>query len=192
MAVRSPSPSTGETTGGTPAAPHAGAMLATLLLGAFVTILNQTLLNVAIPRLMNDFNETASTVQWLSTAYMMTNGVLIPLSAFLIAMFTTRQLFIGAMVLFTIGSFVCSIAPSFAVILIGRVIQAFGAGVIMPLLMTVVLNLFPPAQRGKAMGTIGIAMIFAPAVGPTLSGWLIETWSWRLLFWVVIPIAVLD
>jgi EmrB/QacA subfamily drug resistance transporter len=189
MAEHTPTPSR---TGQSAAPQHVGPVLATLLLGAFVTILNQTLLNVAIPRLMIDFNESASTVQWLSTAYMMTNGILIPVSAFLIATFTTRQLFISAMAAFTAGSVICSLAPNFAVMLIGRIIQAFGAGVIMPLLMTVVLNLFPPERRGGAMGTIGIAMIFAPAVGPTLSGWLIENWSWRLLFWVVIPFAVLD
>ncbi|MCL6516848.1 DHA2 family efflux MFS transporter permease subunit [Alicyclobacillus sp.] len=177
---------------GQPAPQHVVPVLVTLLLGAFVTILNQTLLNVAIPRLMIDFNESASTVQWLSTAYMMTNGILIPISAFLIATFTTRQLFISAMTFFTVGSVICSIAPNFAVMLIGRIVQAFGAGVIMPLMMTVVLNLFPPERRGGAMGTIGIAMIFAPAVGPTLSGWIIQTWSWRLLFWVVIPFAVVD
>ncbi|WP_051343976.1 DHA2 family efflux MFS transporter permease subunit [Alicyclobacillus herbarius] len=171
---------------------HVGPILFTLILGAFVAILNQTLLNVALPQLMNDFSVSANTVQWLTTAYMMTNGILIPITAFLIGTFTTRQLFIGAMAAFTVGSLVCSVAPSFPVILLGRVIQALGAGVIMPLLMTVVLNLFPPESRGKAMGMIGIAMIFAPAVGPTLSGWVIETWTWRVLFWIVIPIAVID
>ncbi|MCL6446133.1 MAG: MFS transporter, partial [Alicyclobacillus sp.] len=115
--------------------------MAVLILGAFVTILNQTLLNVAIPHLMTAFNASANTVQWLSTAYMLTNGILIPLSAYLMGTFTTRQLFISAMMLFTVGSLLCSLAPTFAVLLIGRVIQALGAGVIMPLMMTVILNL---------------------------------------------------
>jgi EmrB/QacA subfamily drug resistance transporter len=171
---------------------HVGPILVTLVLGGFVTILNQTLLNVALPQLMNDFGVSANTVQWLSTAYLMTNGILIPVTAYLIGTFTTRQLFISAMLTFTVGSLICSAAPSFSVMLFGRIVQAVGAGVIMPLLMTVTLNLFPPQSRGKAMGVVGIAMIFAPAVGPTLSGWIIETWTWRLLFWVVIPIAVID
>ncbi|MCL6548660.1 MAG: DHA2 family efflux MFS transporter permease subunit [Alicyclobacillus sp.] len=166
--------------------------MAVLLLGAFVTILNQTLLNVAIPHLMTAFNASANTIQWLSTAYMLTNGVLIPLSAYLIGTFTTRQLFITSMVSFTAGSLICSLAPTFSILLVGRIVQALGAGVIMPLMMTVVLNLFPPETRGKSMGVIGISMIFAPAVGPTLSGWLVEDYSWRLLFWIVIPIAVVD
>lgn len=171
---------------------HKGPILAVLLFGAFAAILNQTLLNVAIPHLMNAFNVSADTVQWLSTGYMLTNGVLVPITAFLIATFTTRQLFISAMVSFAVGSFICSIAPTFAVMMMGRVVQAMGAGVMMPLMMTVVLNLYPPQVRGRAMGTIGIAMFFAPAIGPTLSGWMIDHWSWRYLFYVVIPLALLD
>lgn len=171
---------------------HRNAILLVMILGAFVAILNQTLLNVAIPHLMSDFNVTADQVQWLSTAYMLTNGVLIPISAFLIGTFTTRQLFLTAMTLFTLGSLVCSLAPVFGVMVVGRVIQAMGGGIMMPLMMTVVLDLFPVETRGRAMGTMAIAMFFAPAVGPTLSGWMIQHWSWRWLFWVVIPIAVID
>ncbi|MCL6454507.1 MAG: DHA2 family efflux MFS transporter permease subunit [Alicyclobacillus sp.] len=171
---------------------HKGPILGVLIFGAFAAILNQTLLNVAIPHLMTAFNVSADTVQWLSTGYMLTNGILVPITAFLIATFTTRTLFISAMTSFTIGSFICSIAPTFPVMLIGRIVQAAGAGVMMPLMMTVVLNLYPPETRGKSMGTIGIAMFFAPAVGPTLSGWMIDHWSWRLLFWVVIPLALID
>jgi len=171
---------------------HKGAILGVLVFGAFAAILNQTLLNVAIPHLMTSFNVSADTVQWLSTGYILTNGILVPITAFLIGTFTTRQLFITAMSVFAVGSFICSIAPTFPIMLLGRVVQASGAGVMMPLMMTVVLNLYPPATRGKAMGTIGIAMFFAPAVGPTLSGWMIDNWSWRLLFYVVIPLAILD
>jgi EmrB/QacA subfamily drug resistance transporter len=171
---------------------HRGTIVMVLVVGAFVAILNQTLLNVAIPHLMTAFNASADTIQWLSTGYMLANGVVIPLTAYLIARFTTRQLFITAMILFTVGSFVCSIATGFPMMLVGRVIQASGAGIMMPLMMTVILNIYPPEVRGKAMGTIGVPMFFAPAVGPTLSGWMIEHWSWRLLFYVVIPIAILD
>ncbi|GIP36957.1 MFS transporter [Paenibacillus sp. J31TS4] len=171
---------------------HRGWVLGIFLLGAFVTILNQTLLNVAIPHLMNDFNTSASTIQWLSTGFMLVNGIVIPISAFLIGTFTTRQLFLSAMTSFTVGSLICAFSPSFAVMMIGRVIQGLGAGIMMPLMMTVILNIYPPEVRGRAMGTIGIAMFFAPAIGPTLSGWIIEHFSWRLLFYVALPIAILD
>lgn len=167
-------------------------ILISLILGAFAAILNQTLLNVAIPKLMTDFNVSADTIQWLTTGYMLTNGIVIPLTAYLMGTFTTRQLFLGAMFCFGIGSVFCAAAPDFIVMMIGRVIQAAGAGIMMPLMMTVILNLYPPETRGRAMGTIGIAMFFAPAVGPTLSGWIIQNYSWRVLFYIVIPVAVID
>ncbi|MGG3887474.1 DHA2 family efflux MFS transporter permease subunit [Metabacillus fastidiosus] len=169
-----------------------GKILVALMLGAFVAILNQTLLNVAIPHIMNDLGISANTVQWLSTGYMLVNGIAIPITAFLIEKFGTRKLFLTAIFLFTIGSLVCSLSTNFTILMIGRVIQACGAGIIMPLLMTVFFVLFPPEKRGKAMGIMGIVIIFAPAVGPTLSGWLIGHYSWRLLFDIVIPIGVLD
>lgn len=169
-----------------------GKILVALMLGAFVAILNQTLLNVAIPHIMNDLGISANTVQWLSTGYMLVNGIAIPITAFLIEKFGTRRLFIAAVLLFTIGSLVCSLSMNFSMLMAGRVIQASGAGIIMPLLMTVFFALFPPEKRGKAMGLMGIVMIFAPAIGPTLSGWLIGHYSWRLLFDIVIPIGVLD
>ncbi|WP_251551617.1 DHA2 family efflux MFS transporter permease subunit [Neobacillus muris] len=170
----------------------AGKVLVALMLGAFVAILNQTLLNVAIPHIMNDLGVSANTVQWLSTGYMLVNGIAIPITAFLIEKFGTRKLFLTAIFLFTAGSVVCSLSANFSMLMLGRVIQACGAGIIMPLLMTVFFALFPPEKRGKAMGIMGIVMIFAPAIGPTLSGWLIGHYSWRLLFDIVIPIGVLD
>ncbi|GKS11370.1 MFS transporter [Paenibacillus chitinolyticus] len=171
---------------------HRGTVLLVLILGAFVTILNQTLLNVALPHLMNDFNASADTIQWLSTGYMLINGIIIPISAFLIGTFTTRQLFISAMISFTVGSLICGMAPNFTIMMIGRIVQGAGAGIIMPLMMTVILNIYPPQVRGRAMGMIGIAMFFAPAIGPTLSGWIIEHWTWRILFYVAMPIAIID
>jgi EmrB/QacA subfamily drug resistance transporter len=167
-------------------------ILVALMLGAFVAILNQTLLNVAIPHIMNDLGVSANTVQWLSTGYMLVNGIAIPITAYLIEKFGTRKLLMMAIFLFTIGSLVCSFSANFSMLMVGRVIQACGAGIIMPLLMTVFFVIFPPEKRGKAMGIMGIVMIFAPAVGPTLSGWLIGHYSWRLLFDIVIPIGLLD
>ncbi|EZP76834.1 EmrB/QacA subfamily drug resistance transporter [Parageobacillus genomosp. 1] len=167
-------------------------IVATIMLGAFVAILNQTLINVALPHMMHDFNVETSTIQWLVTGYMLVNGVLIPISPFLIAKFPTKKLFLSGMSLFAIGAFICSIAPSFSVILTGRLIQAVGAGIIMQLMMVIMLTIFPPEKRGVAMGTVGIAIMFAPAVGPTLSGWIVEHYTWRLLFYVVLPIAIVD
>lgn len=167
-------------------------IMAVMILGSFVAILNQTLMNVALPVMMTDLNIDANTAQWLTTVYMLVNGILIPITAFLMERFTTRQLFMTSMTLFAIGTLICGLAPGFDMLIVGRVVQAIGAGIIMPLLTMVILTIFPVEQRGKAMGVIGIAMIFAPAVGPTLSGWVVENWSWRVLFFIVLPIAIID
>ncbi|RKP58035.1 DHA2 family efflux MFS transporter permease subunit [Cohnella endophytica] len=167
-----------------------GPIVASLLIGAFVAILAQTLLNVAMPKMMDDLGISANTIQWLSTGYLLVNGVLIPVSAYLIDRFTTRQLFITAISLFTAGTILCMFAQSFEVVLTGRLIQAAGAGILMPLMSVIFLTIFPIQERGKAMGMMGLAMIFAPAVGPTLSGWVVEHYDWRVLFYIILPISL--
>ncbi|MBE3570749.1 MAG: DHA2 family efflux MFS transporter permease subunit, partial [Bacillales bacterium] len=166
-------------------------LLVVLMLGLFLAILNQTLLSVAMPHMMTDFGVGATTIQWLSTGFMLVNGALIPLSAFLIERFGTRILFLVAMVCFTVGTFICGIAPTFSVMLTGRLIQAVGGGVMQPLVMTIILFIFPPEMRGRGMGIFGLAMMFAPAIGPTLSGWVIENYSWRIMFYAMVPLGIL-
>ena len=165
-------------------------MIAILFFGAFVAILNETLLNVAIPAIMEEFDVKATAAQWLSTGYMLINGILIPTSAFFIQRFSDKKLFITAMFLFTLGTFLASVAPAYSVLLTARMIQAAGSAIMMPLLMNVMLTVFPVEKRGAAMGIFGLVMITAPAIGPTLSGWMIEHYSWRMLFDIVLPIAV--
>ncbi|MFJ8257878.1 DHA2 family efflux MFS transporter permease subunit [Peribacillus asahii] len=162
-----------------------------LLAGAFIAFLNGTLLNIALPSIMKDFDISATTVQWLVTGYMLVNGVLIPTTAFLIQKYSVRHLFLIAMLLFTIGTVASAVAPSFTIILAGRMIQAAGSAIMMPLLMNVMLTSFPIEKRGTAMGVFGLVMIFAPAIGPTLSGWIIEHYTWRTLFYMIAPIAAL-
>ncbi|OMD38174.1 DHA2 family efflux MFS transporter permease subunit [Paenibacillus odorifer] len=168
-----------------------GILLTILIFGCFLSTLNQTLLNVALSSLMDVFDVTATTVQWISTGFMLINGILIPITAYLMKRFTTRQLFISAMSFLLIGSIICAAAPSFSLLLIGRMIQAAGAGIIMPLMMSVVLAIFPVEKRGSAMGLLGLAMIFAPAIGPTLAGFVVEYHSWRWLFIGLIPLVIL-
>lgn len=167
-----------------------GPILAALIIGAFVALLSQTLLNVALPVMMEDLGISPNTVQWLQTGYMLVNGVLVPISAYLISRFQARTLFNVAVSLFLAGTIVCALSPTFGMLLTGRVIQAAGAGILMPLMTVVVLTIFPVAERGRAMGFMGLAMIFAPAIGPTLSGWVVEHYSWRVLFYIVIPLTL--
>ncbi|MDY0395877.1 DHA2 family efflux MFS transporter permease subunit [Virgibacillus halophilus] len=164
-------------------------IIAVLFIGAFVAILNETLLNIALPSIMKDFGVNATAVQWLTTGYMLINGILIPASAFFIQRFTNRTLFIAAMSLFTLGTALAAFSPSFGVLIAGRMIQASGSAVMMPLLMNIMLVAFPPEKRGTAMGFFGLVMFVAPAIGPTLSGWIVEHYSWRTLFDMMIPIA---
>ncbi len=167
-----------------------GPILTVLLIGAIAAILNQTVLNVALPTLSEEFKVSTATAQWLITLYMLVNGIFIPITAFLMARFSTRQLFFTSMIVFSIGTLICGVAPSFTLLLAGRVVQAIGAGIVMPLLISVVFRLFPMEKRGAAMGIVGVAIMFAPAVGPTLSGFLITTLSWRFIFFAILPFSL--
>ncbi|WP_210468048.1 MDR family MFS transporter [Sporosarcina sp. 6E9] len=166
-------------------------LMAVLLSGAFITILNQTLLATALPPIMKDLQVTESTVQWLQSIFMLVNGIMIPITAFLIGRFTTRKLFITAMSIFAFGTFIAAISPNFALLLLGRVFQGAGAGIMMPLLQTIMFLLFPIEQRGKAMGMYGLVIAFAPAIGPSLSGYLVDHFAWKSIFYVVLPIALI-
>lgn len=161
-----------------------------LMIGAFIAFLNNTLLNIALPSIMTDLKVEPSTVQWLSTGYMLVNGILIPTTAYLIHKYSVRHLFIAAMLLFNIGTLAAGFAHVFPLLLAGRMIQASGSAILMPLLMNVMLTSFPVEKRGTAMGFFGLVMMGAPAIGPTLSGWLIENYDWRMLFHVISPISL--
>ncbi|HDR3490932.1 DHA2 family efflux MFS transporter permease subunit [Bacillus wiedmannii] len=167
------------------------AVVAVLILGMFVSILNQTIINVALPPLMNEFNVSTSTAQWLITGFMLVNGILVPISAFLVSRFTYRKLFVAAMLFFTVGSIICAISGNFTMMMTGRVIQAVGAGILMPVGMNIFMTLFPPHKRGAAMGLLGVAMILAPAIGPTVTGWVIENYSWNLMFYAMFIIGLI-
>ncbi|HEX7065394.1 MAG TPA: MDR family MFS transporter [Bacillales bacterium] len=169
-----------------------GPIAALLLAGAFIAILNQTLMITAIPPIMEEMNISANTAQWLTTVFMLVNGVMIPVTAFLIERFTTRQLFISAMSIFAVGTVIAGIAPNFTILLLGRVVQSAGAGIMLPLMQTVFLMIFPVKKRGAAMGMIGLVISFAPAIGPALSGWVTANYSWRILFFIILPIALID
>jgi len=163
----------------------------TLLIACFVVILNETIMNVALPKLMVDLHLNASTVQWLATAFMLTMAVVIPTTGFLLQRLSTRTVFLAAMGLFSFGTLIAGSAPGFPVLLVGRVVQASGTAIMLPLLITTVLALVPAERRGAVMGTISIVISVAPAIGPTLSGLILEVLPWRFLFLCVLPIALL-
>ncbi|WP_409304816.1 DHA2 family efflux MFS transporter permease subunit [Peribacillus sp. SCS-155] len=166
-------------------------IIAVLMIGAFIAFLNNTLLNIALPSIMKDLDIEASTVQWLTTGFMLVNGILIPTTAYLIQKYSVRRLFLVAMTLFTLGTLLAGFAHVFPLLLAGRMIQASGSAIMMPLLMNVMLVSFPIERRGVAMGVFGLILMFAPAIGPTLSGWIIEHYDWRMLFHFITPISII-
>ncbi|WP_283679908.1 MDR family MFS transporter [Lentilactobacillus sp. Marseille-Q4993] len=166
-------------------------MVITIVVGVFITVLNQTILATAFPTLMDAFNISTATVQWLTTGFMMVNGIMIPVSAYLSGKIPTKWLYITAMATFLVGTIIAYVANSFGMLLAGRLVQALGVGVTMPLLQNIMLTIFPPEKRGAAMGITGIAVGVAPAIGPTLSGYIIDNFGWRTLFGMLIPIIII-
>lgn len=161
-----------------------------LLVSTFVVILNETIMGVAIPHLMRDLHISASAAQWLTTAVMLTMAVIIPITGFLLQRFHTRPVFITAMTLFSIGTLIAALAPDFETLLAARVVQACGTAIMIPLLFTTVMTLVPEKSRGRTMGNISIVISVAPAIGPTISGIILDQLDWRWMFILVLPIAI--
>src|SRR6478672_7405428 len=161
-----------------------------LVAATFVVILNETIMINAIPRLMGDFRVDAGAAQWLSTAFMLTMAVVIPVTGWFLQRVTTRFAFGLAMGTFCAGTLLAAVAPVFPVLLAARVIQASGTAVMMPLLMTTLMAIVPEHDRGRVMGNVTLAMSVAPALGPAVSGVILEYLSWRWMFGIVLPVAV--
>ena len=161
-----------------------------LILAAFVLTLNQTLVNPVLPSVMKDFNVTSAVAQWLSSGFTMMNAIMVPITAYLTDRFSARKLFVFSMGTFVVGAAFCGWAPNFTVLLIGRILQAIGDGTIMPLTMIVMMLVFPIHRRGTALGLFGVVIAFAPAIGPTVGGIIIDTFSWQWLFRAVFVLAV--
>lgn len=164
---------------------------AVMLFGGFIAILNQTLLTPALPSIMREMNVDAATAQWLTTGFMLVNGIMIPITAYLIERFTTRKLFFISMGIFTLGTFIAAISNNFAMVLLARVLQAAGAGILMPMGQTIMLLTLPRQYRGVGMGMIGLVIGCAPAIGPVVAGFVIDAFGWHILFYALTPFALL-
>lgn len=166
-------------------------MLAVLVFGTFVTVLNQTVVAPALPSVMAEMSVDASTAQWLTTGFTLVNAIMIPITAFLTDRFTTKRLFLVSMVIFTAGSLLAGWGPNFALLLLGRLVQAAGAGILMPLVMTVLMWTFPVDKRGTAMGLFGIVIAFGPAIGPTVAGVIIDRYTWHDMFYIITVLSAI-
>jgi DHA2 family lincomycin resistance protein-like MFS transporter len=172
-----------------PTTKHVTMVISVLVVSALIMILNETVLSVAVPNLMADFRVGAPTAQWLTTGFMLTMAVVIPTTGWMLQRFTTKGLFAAAMLLFLVGTVLAAFAPSFAVILLGRIVQAGGTAIILPLLMTTTLTYVPVQHRGTIMGLNSVVISVAPAIGPTLSGVVVGSLGWRWVFGLMLPIA---
>jgi DHA2 family lincomycin resistance protein-like MFS transporter len=162
-----------------------------LVFSAFISVFNETILNVALNTLMKEMNVTAGTIQWIITAYMIVVSVMVPVTAFLIQSFETKQLYLGAMGLLLIGTICAACSGSFEMLLISRMLQASGTGMMIPLMMNTVLLITPPENHGSAMGICGSAISLGPALGPTVAGGVLQFFSWHALFIILIPLILL-
>jgi len=167
-----------------------GLLLTVLLAGMFVNLLNVSIINVMLPTIMGQFNVAASTAGWLSTGFLLVTGIVIAVVPLLAKNLQYKTLFIAAMVALVVGSSVCALSPTFVVLLVGRLVQAVGYGILLPLSMMLVLAITPRERLGASMGVLGIAMMLAPAIGPTLAGVMITITTWRVLFWAMAAVGL--
>jgi len=179
--------------GGDPVSPPSASLAIWLLVGsAFVMILNETIMSVALPVLVVDLDVTLGTAQWLTSGFLLTMAVVIPITGFLLQRFSPRWVYLASMSLFSSGTLIAALAPGFPVLMAGRIVQAAGTAVMVPLLMTSVIRLVPAERRGAMMGRITVVIAVAPAIGPTMSGVILTTLGWRWMFGIVLPIALVS
>lgn len=170
---------------------HPKLAMVAMLLGAFVGMLSETSLNIALPKLMLSLRVNMATIQWLVTGYMLVIGIILPLSSLISKWFTTRQIIIFGLASFIIGAVISACANNFPGVLIGRMVQGIGTGLILPLMFAVAMQIFPPQKLGAVLGICALVIMFAPAIGPTLTGLILAKLSWRWIFWLFIPFLAL-
>ncbi|AKO93660.1 multidrug MFS transporter [Priestia filamentosa] len=165
-------------------------IITSFLIAGFIGLFSETALNMALKDLITGFGIHETTAQWLTTGYLLTLGVLVPISGLILQWFTTRQLFMTSLVFSIIGTFIAAIAPTFSVLMIARVVQAVGTALLLPLMFNTILVIIPPHKRGRSMGIIGLVIMFAPAVGPTVSGLILKSLTWHWIFWISLPLLI--
>src|SRR5437588_6912191 len=161
-----------------------------VILGVFMSILDQTIVNIAIPRLQATFGADIHSVQWVLTAYILTQGVVTPTAAYFSDRLGIKRFYIISLIAFTAGSALCGIAWNLPALILFRILQGAGGAALFPLSITLLFREFPPQERGAAMGFFGIPALLAPALGPTLGGYLVTFAGWQLIFYINVPIGI--
>ena len=163
-----------------------------VMFGTFMEVLDTTVVNVSLPHIAGNLSATPEEATWALTSYLVANAIILPITGWLANYFGRKRLLMSAVVGFTTASFFCGFAPTLAWLVIFRIIQGLTGGVLQPLSQAVMLEAFPPAQQGKAMGVWGLGIVVAPMLGPVLGGWLTDNYSWRWIFYVNIPVGIVS
>jgi len=174
-----------------PAASHRWMVLGIIMVGTFMAILDSSIVNIALPQMMSTFGVKRDQIQWVSTGFMLTSAVTMPIVGWLLIRFGPKLLYLSALSLFTFGSAACALAWSFDSLIMARVLQAIGSGAMQPVGMAIVASMFAPHERGKALGIWGTGVMVGPAVGPTLGGFLTDAFGWRTIFSVNLPFGIM-
>src|SRR6266702_5647913 len=162
-----------------------------VIFGLFMVILDITIVNIAIPNLQTDFGASLADVSWVSTGYSLAEGIGIPLTPYFSAVLGTKRFYLLLLALFTIGSALCGMAWSLPVLIFFRIVQGLAGAGMIPLSITLLYSEFPAEERGVAMGSLGVPLMVAPALGPTVGGYLVTFVSWRVIFYINVPIGIL-
>src|SRR5262245_1463506 len=163
-----------------------------VMFGTFMEVLDTTVVNVSLPHIAGSLSATSEEATWALTSYLVANAIVLPITGWLANYFGRKRLLMWAVVGFTASSFMCGFAPNLAWLVIFRIAQGLTGGVLQPVSQAVMLEAFPPAQRGKAMGFWGLGIVVAPMLGPVLGGWLTDNYSWRWVFYVIIPVGIVS
>src|SRR5512134_3111787 len=166
-------------------------ILISVMFGIFMIILDSTVVNVAFPTLRREFGASLADTQWVLSIYVLSLGVTTPVSGFLADRFGIKRIYLLGLAIFVIGSFLCGLAPSLGWLILARALQGLGGGMAQPLGQAQLYRAFPPREQGTALGYFGVVLVFAPALGPILGGWLVDADLWRLIFFINIPIGIL-
>jgi len=162
-----------------------------IVLGTLMGAIDLSIINVALPNIRSVLGVTLTEVSWVATGYLVAVVVILPLTSWLSSVVGRKNLYLGALVLFTVTSFCCGLSPTLPVLLFFRVLQGIGAGLMQPIAMAVLREVFPPAEQAMAMGIFGIAILLGPAIGPTLGGWLTDNYGWPWIFFINVPIGAI-
>jgi MFS transporter, DHA2 family, multidrug resistance protein len=166
-------------------------VVCSVMLPTFMEVLDTAIASVALPYIAGSLSASNSEATWVLTSYLVANAVILPASNWFARRFGRKRFLLTCVVIFTVASFFCGAAPSLGVILLARVMQGAGGGALQPLSQSILLESFPPAERSKSMAAYGLGIVVAPVLGPTLGGWLTDTWSWRYAFYINIPVGIL-